>query len=890
MSFIKSIFRKFFQEEIDSLREQLYNEFKKNKDLEEEKKGLNNYISDLQKRIKELNKKIDRLTDDNYYLNKSYNYMKSSCEKEIQKKEKIYATSVADREKYASTVDDLNKRHKQEINNLQKQKQSEILKFESKIVQLEEKKRELGLELQSLKKEIKEDKKNITKFSHELINIKEHNQNLSGINDKLEKENNNLKKEIKEYKKTINQNKEQIEKLQKQKVNNDEELKKTSLKHQKALNKISELNKIIKTKDKEIDNFRSSSNLSLKTTKKDKNKVNDEGIIIKDKIIEQDIPEISLEGTIKLESPLNQLYFSLKEDKKESKKKRSNNLELIPSGIKLEEYGQLNLGKRSKRTDQNKELNFKFIGKTQYRYFKIEDIESFNYPTIFKPVFGTPIINYIKNCSSTMGIVEPILYSSLKQLEKIEPELCILKDIGIPIQNRPYMYKPDLAIIWPSKDIYIDIEIDEPYDIVSRKPIHYKGCSDKLRNAYLIDNGWFVIRVTEQQIVEDLDNIVKYIKTWICILSEDLKFEDKFEKKFKDQWSFKDAQEWEKEYFRENYLGIEIDKTKEKIDENIEFEEFSGIYKDFVKPNEDIIIDRFEGIRNEIQHLSKQFKYIILNTADKNYDYVAEPENIKFSRHDLDFGIEFFECIEEKEYFLPYKEIYSCKGIDSLYKMEVDSSEDWEEFMFDAILNCNPVEIEYKKRGALETTRRKVLYPTLWFNFFDEGNNREKYTIEQLLTQGAKDKYLALADNPKVGYFTGYCLNRKDIRTFYVKRIERGKIFNFRKNLYHLNVPDIWNVLQLGAYNVATIMYDSLNELEKNDLFHLGNYANALVLKGDIQEAIEIYLSINRDTMMPHHNITWKESCIGDMEHFIEKEISKENFEKVREILKERGW
>lgn len=65
----------------------------------------------------------------------------------------------------------------------------------------------------------------------------------------------------------------------------------------------------------------------------------------------------------------------------------------------------------------------------------------------------------------------------------------MLDNVKLPILNRNYSYRPDFCLYWAKKQLYIDIEIDEPYDIVSRKPIHYQGNGDNLRDRYFIRNG-----------------------------------------------------------------------------------------------------------------------------------------------------------------------------------------------------------------------------------------------------------------------------------------------------------------------------------------------------------------------------------------------------------------
>lgn len=136
------------------------------------------------------------------------------------------------------------------------------------------------------------------------------------------------------------------------------------------------------------------------------------------------------------------------------------------------------------------------------------------------------------------------------------------------------IYFPDFIYECPDTGLLIDIEIDEPYTLNERKPIHYVGCGDENRNEYFVSNNWCVIRFNERQIVKHADACVaslkgftsqlKYsncsnntcigfsfrpddsvIKTW-----EDMEMETMMEKR----WKKKKARKWAKKALREVYL------------------------------------------------------------------------------------------------------------------------------------------------------------------------------------------------------------------------------------------------------------------------------------------------------------------------------------------------
>lgn len=85
-------------------------------------------------------------------------------------------------------------------------------------------------------------------------------------------------------------------------------------------------------------------------------------------------------------------------------------------------------------------------------------------------------------------------------------------------------------------------------------------------------------------------------------------------------------------------------------------------------------------------------------------------------------------------------------------------------------------------------------------------------------------------------------------------------------------------------------MYNSLAKHEQLDLYHLGNLANALVMQGEIDEAMKIYLSIPKEQNMIGSTNTWYEACINDIKLFMTEEKHKENFEKILTKLQTHGW
>lgn len=129
--------------------------------------------------------------------------------------------------------------------------------------------------------------------------------------------------------------------------------------------------------------------------------------------------------------------------------------------------------------------------------------------------------------------------------------------LSIPDYRHPY--SPDFAYIDPTHNLFIDIEIDEPYTGDPPKAIHYIGKDDK-RNQFFSERGWIVIRFAEQQVVEQPDSCCKVIAELIADLLNEpahlLTFTGVAKISPIKQWTKAEASEMAKNRFREQYKKL----------------------------------------------------------------------------------------------------------------------------------------------------------------------------------------------------------------------------------------------------------------------------------------------------------------------------------------------
>ena len=151
-----------------------------------------------------------------------------------------------------------------------------------------------------------------------------------------------------------------------------------------------------------------------------------------------------------------------------------------------------------------------FTDRKKYPYILIPSYNE------FKKGKNVDKFNFTNNIK--IGRSEKILYELLKKTYGTE----LIKGAG---EYNYYGYFPDIAYINTVNRIFIDIEIDEMYDLKTKSPIHYydkvvqQDGRKWVDSNYDRDNvfqkyGWTVIRFSEEQVLKqgkECLNIIAYV-------------------------------------------------------------------------------------------------------------------------------------------------------------------------------------------------------------------------------------------------------------------------------------------------------------------------------------------------------------------------------------------
>jgi nucleoid DNA-binding protein len=146
----------------------------------------------------------------------------------------------------------------------------------------------------------------------------------------------------------------------------------------------------------------------------------------------------------------------------------------------------------------------------------------------------------------------------LEKLKESDLPLDISVDRHLSVPGRTFPYEPDFVLYKHELGLYIDLEIDEPYDGFSRILTHVKDGADDIRDRFFVESGWIVVRFAEHQIHTNPDGCIRFIRHIInAILENQLNAKLLDCVGLESKWTANQAIIWERNLYREKYLGIQ---------------------------------------------------------------------------------------------------------------------------------------------------------------------------------------------------------------------------------------------------------------------------------------------------------------------------------------------
>ncbi len=257
------------------------------------------------------------------------------------------------------------------------------------------------------------------------------------------------------------------------------------------------------------------------------------------------------------------------------------------------------------------------IQKVNYTSSKSEQTNV--YPIFRYPKKNTVVRSYRVGTTKRRGYKEEAFQRAIEEV--FCSHFIVSGELRINTGKDTRPFEPDIALIGKKNDcLRIDIEIDEPYAGITRQPTHCKD-DDTMRDIYFVDRGWIVIRFSEYQVHKFEKECLRFISDVIKAVSSTYNIPafliNLTPVKNEKLWDIVQAQKWEKDKYRENYLDHEFKTVEERI-ETIErdFNEQEQNEEKLVKPTLIGVVDKTPSIG---------FNLINSHPRDKRIEFYPEP-------------------------------------------------------------------------------------------------------------------------------------------------------------------------------------------------------------------------------------------------------------------------
>lgn len=179
------------------------------------------------------------------------------------------------------------------------------------------------------------------------------------------------------------------------------------------------------------------------------------------------------------------------------------------------------------------------------------------------PAIGRPVpIKFPRaGRSAQRGYCEAAFVEHLRRHFPKSGPIKILDNHHLPTNNVSRPYEPDIALLHERDglNLFLNIEIDEPYDGAFRHPTHCQGDDDS-RNLFFTRRGWVVLRFAEIQVHQQPEACCAVIAQLVARLDSTYQVPAALLAAGTPTgipgWDTVQSQKWEKVKHREQYLDI----------------------------------------------------------------------------------------------------------------------------------------------------------------------------------------------------------------------------------------------------------------------------------------------------------------------------------------------
>lgn len=510
-----------------------------------------------------------------------------------------------------------------------------------------------------------------------------------------------------------------------------------------------------------------------------------------------------------------------------------------------------------------------------FRGHTVEQEDEDRYPYSREPLFQTEVARWTEREELPVGLAGKLLQKGLAVLEQLGAGIRVSTRATLPVADTEWGLHPDVLIEWPEKELCVAVLVDAPYDLRTGAAWHsVPSATDSWINYYYTNRGACVVRVAEEQLIEDYEQVLAYLSNYLYEQTGDHRLMQQVAWGVSTPlWSAEGVQAAAAHHYREQYLGRDLLRETLALEQSVRpagWEQLPFTVEQLPAEYKKVLAFKEAATR----------KYIVVRTRPYGSQVVFRKDQVQGKGLWLT-GV---DQIKNETVELPFWQIEEIAGADNIDKPIEGgaqlSMERLQAVLADAVCQYHPVAVQY--RGADGNWQQTVLY---WLTFapLQGGSVSLPYggLFQDLMTDSVDPESI-------VGMSA---LHHRVVRVALrdIRSIRVLDVFVTEREGIGALVNGIYCAVLYQQAPLAELLYNSLPEDVKLMPYAQANYAHLCMLKQEYKKAYAIYTSIDPQQPM-QENMTWEDMISNDFTELVKNDVEPELFIRMAHDLNRAGW
>lgn len=510
-----------------------------------------------------------------------------------------------------------------------------------------------------------------------------------------------------------------------------------------------------------------------------------------------------------------------------------------------------------------------------FRGHTVEQEDEDRYPYSREPLFQTEVARWTEREDLPVGLAGKLLQKGLAVLEQLGAGIRVSTRATLSVADTEWGLHPDVLIEWPEKELCVAVLVDAPYDLRTGAAWHsVPSATDSWINYYYTNRGACVVRVAEEQLIEDYEQVLAYLSNYLYEQTGDHRLMQQVAWGVSTPlWSAEGVQAAAAHHYREQYLGRDLLRETLALEQSVRpagWEQLPFTVEQLPAEYKKVLAFKEAAAR----------KYIVVRTRPYGSQVVFRKDQVQGKGLWLT-GV---DQIKNETMELPFWQIEEIAGADNINKPIEGgaqlSMERLQAVLADAVCQYHPVAVQY--RGADGNWQQTVLY---WLTFapLQGGSVSLPYggLFQDLMTDSVDPESI-------VGMSA---LHHRVVRVALrdIRSIRVLDVFVTEREGIGALVNGIYCAVLYQQAPLAELLYNSLPEDVKQMPYAQANYAHLCMLKQEYKKAYAIYTSIDPQQPM-QENMTWEDMISNDFTELVKNDVEPELFIRMAHDLNRAGW